>query len=107
MDGAALAGRIAPLEDGHDALAGCLHPELYLDELDLQLRQGFLVFLLAKLLVVGIVIGGKGVVVDPFRRVRIVDVEHPGLAADRKLDRPASRRACSWCLFEGHVPFSR
>ena len=37
LDGAALAGRVAPLEQDHHALAGLLHPGLQLEQFDLQL----------------------------------------------------------------------
>ena len=36
LDRAALAGRVAALEDDHDALPGGLHPVLQLDQLDLE-----------------------------------------------------------------------
>ena len=36
LDGAALAGSVAPFEDDDDALPGFLHPGLQLEQLDLQ-----------------------------------------------------------------------
>ncbi|EJT85326.1 hypothetical protein PPS11_10423 [Pseudomonas putida S11] len=43
--GAALACGIAPFEQDHHALAGFLHPALYLQQLDLQRMLGLLVVL--------------------------------------------------------------
>ena len=49
LDGAALAGRVAPLEDDDDALARDLDPVLQPAELDLQLAQFLLVDLALEL----------------------------------------------------------
>ena len=45
LDGAALAGRVAPLEQDHDLEAGVADPLLHLDQLDLELGQLLLVLL--------------------------------------------------------------
>ena len=39
LDGAALAGRVAPFEDDADLGAGALHPFLHLHQLDVQVRS--------------------------------------------------------------------
>ena len=54
LDGAALAGRIASLEQDHHALTGIPHPVLQLEQFDLQLVFLRLVFVARHLLVVRI-----------------------------------------------------
>jgi len=89
MDCAALARRVASLEDRHDAFAGLLLPELYLDQLDLELFECFLVFVVVELLFVRVVVGAEGLFVDPVRKVRVVDIEDPLLAVDIQFHGPA------------------
>ena len=93
MDRAALAGGVAALEQRHEALSGLLLPELNLDEFDLEFLQRREIFLLVELLLVGVVVGGEGLVVDPFRQLGIVDVEDAALAADLQL------HCAAFCLF--------
>ncbi|MNT68100.1 hypothetical protein D3C72_2062980 [compost metagenome] len=94
MDRAALAGRVPALEQGDDALAGRLLPELQLDQLDLQLFQRLQVFFLAELLLVRVIVGGERGLVDPLRQFGIVDVEEPLLAVDVEFHRPAFGLRC-------------
>ena len=58
-DAAALAGRVASLEQGDDALALGLHVVLQLQELALQAAELLLVGLALQALVVGIAAGGR------------------------------------------------
>ena len=81
LDGAALAGGVAALEDDDDALAGGAEPGLELDELELAGVVGLLVFVVVEPLLVGI--------------ARVEDVVLVGVL-ERLADRasaPSSRRS--------------
>src|SRR5204863_5077030 len=56
LDRPALAGRVAPLEDEHDLLAGRLDPVLHLDQLHVQFGELLVVLLALQLLAVRFVI---------------------------------------------------
>ena len=86
-DGAALAGRVAALEQRHQPLAARLQPGVQLDELGLQELELLLVGLVLQLLVVGIAAGADLMVLDPVGQVRILDVEDALLAGHLELDR--------------------
>lgn len=73
--GAALARGITAFEQGNDALSRFLHPGLRLHQLDLKRLQLRLVFLLFHFLVIGVTACSQLVLIDPFRQLRIVDVE--------------------------------
>ena len=76
LDGAALAGGVAALEDDDDALAGGAEPGLQLDELELAGLVGLLVVVVVEPLLVGI--------------ARVEDVVLVGVL-ERLADRPWAR----------------
>ena len=79
LDGAALAGRVAPLEQDDQALVGVLDPLLELQQLDLQQPLHSLVVLAGHPLPVGVALppGVDGCAVDPEQhRVVVRVVEH-------------------------------
>ncbi|MNL21867.1 hypothetical protein D3C87_1431800 [compost metagenome] len=91
-DRAALAGRVPAFEQRHHPLARRLHPELHLDQFDLQLLKLLFVFVPVKLVVIGIIARRKRLVVDPVRQGRVVYVKSPFLSTDCQIDRPAFTR---------------
>src|ERR1700693_5128288 len=81
VDGAALAGGCAPLEDDHDARALPLDPALQLDELDLQRLDLLAVLFALHALVIGVAAAPERLGGDLGWQHGIVDIEARRLLA--------------------------
>jgi hypothetical protein len=81
VDGAALAGGVAPLEDDHDALALPLDPALQLDKLDLQRLDLLAVLFALHALVIRVAAAPERLGGDVWGQHGIVDIEARQLLA--------------------------